>query len=182
MKYLMMFLTHLKAAMAYRADTLLSALFSFFRVLICYLLWRMLIPEGGTLDGFTLPQMVTYSVMTTALIPLNMSGDPINAFANDIRTGKFVRHLTAPVQPFFVFLASSAASGVPPFVMTAGCCCVWALCFCGMLCPLDAAMLLPALGVLALGCVFTLLLNYLIACLAFRFTEVYGQSCNGLRG
>ena len=43
-----------------------------------------------------------------------------------------------------------------------------------MLCPLDAAMLLPALGVLALGCVFTLLLNYLIACLAFRFTEVYG--------
>ena len=50
MKYLMMFLTHLKAAMAYRADTLLSALFSFFRVLICYLLWRMLIPEGGTLD------------------------------------------------------------------------------------------------------------------------------------
>ena len=33
---------------------------------------------------------------------------------------------------------------------------------------------LIALGVLALGCVFTLLLNYLIACLAFRFTEVYG--------
>ena len=174
MKYLVMFLTHLKAAMAYRADTLLSALFSFFRVLSCYLLWRMLIPEGGTLDGFTLPQMVTYSVMTTALVPLNMSGDPINAFADDIRTGKFVRHLTAPVQPFFVFLSSSAASGVPPFVMTAGCCCIWALLFRGMLCPLNAAMLLPALGVLALGCVFVLLLNYLIACLAFRFTEVFG--------
>lgn len=174
MKYAVMFVTYLKNTMAYRTDTLLGALFSFFRVLLCFLLWKMLIPEGGTLNGFTLEEMVTYSVLTTALAPMINGAQPVNVFADDIRTGKFVRHLTAPVQPFFVFISHALAVGLPPLISTALCCCVWGAVFSGVMAPISLMGLIAALPILMCAVIFMLLLNYLTACLAFRFTEIHG--------
>ena len=173
-KYIVMFSSHLKGAMAYRADTLLNAGLSFFFVLISYLLWKMLIPNGGTLNGFTLPAMVTYTMISTAIAPFTASNDAMFAYADEIRTGKFARYLYTPVRPFGVFLSMSLAKALPQSALTVVCCVLWSLVFHDLMQPLSLPGLLTALPILLLMVVFVLLLNYLIATLAFKFTDILG--------
>ena len=173
-KYLTMFSSYLKQAMAYRSDALVGAALSLVTVLMSYLLWSMLIPQGGTLDGFTLPEMVTYSVLCSALTPFAMNNDPIFAFSGEIRSGKFSRFLYTPVSPFGVFVCSSLAASLPKCVFTLAASFVWGLLLSGIMAPISWGLLLQALPVLLLALVFVLLLNYLIACLSFRFTDILG--------
>ncbi len=173
-KYLSMFSSYLKQAMAYRSDALAGALLSLVTVLMSYLLWNMLIPQGGTLDGFTLPEMVTYSVLCSALSPFAMNHDPIFAFADEIRSGKFSRFLYTPVNPFGAFVCSSLAASLPKCAFTLAASFLWGALLSGVMAPVSWGLLLQALPVLVLALVFVLLLNYLIACLAFRFTDILG--------
>ena len=174
MKYLMMLATHVKQGLAYQVDAWVHAGFTFFRVLLSYLLFSMLIPEGGTLSGFTLPEMVTYSILTTAIRPLLLGSSTVNHFAVEIRTGRYMKYIVSPLSPFGAFAMSTVAGGIFPFALTALCCAVWGLLFRGVLAPIQLANLPNALSILLLSFVFMLLLNYLISCLAFRYHEIFG--------
>lgn len=173
-KYIVLFSSYLKQAMAYRADALMDVFLSVFQVVVCYLLWSMLVPVGGTLSGFTLPEMVTYSVLVTALSPFTTTSDPMMSFANEIRSGRFSRFLYVPISPFGVFVCHSLASQAPKCALTLSFGVVWGLVLSSVMSPIDIGLLLGALPLMALGVVFILLLNYLIACLAFRFTDILG--------
>lgn len=173
-KYITIFSSYLKQAMAYRSDALLSAVMSIFQVFISYLLWSMLIPPSGSLNGFTLREMVTYSVIVTAISPFAVSGEPMLAYASDIRTGKFSKYLYTPINPFWVFVCQSLASELPKCLMTLICGFIWGAVFNSVMEPLQAAMLLRALPMLIMAVIFILLMNYLISCLAFKFTGILG--------
>lgn len=173
-KYLVLFSSHLKQAMAYRSDAIMTAFMSVFQVLISYLLWSMLVPQNGTLSGFTLREMVTYSVLTTALSPFALANDPMLNFGGEIRSGKFSRFLYTPISPFGVFVCSSLATQLPKCLMTLLFGCVWGALLGSVMAPISLVSLFGALPLLGLSIVFILLMNYLIACLAFRFTDILG--------
>lgn len=173
-KYASMFSACLKARVAYRMDTLLSAAFSFFSVLMYYLLWRMLIPEGGTLQGFTLGEMMTYTMISTALTPMVQNSTTMFSTAEEIRTGRFARYLYSPISPFGAFVSQSLAAVMPPFLTTAASCVLWSFVFHGRIAPISLSGLLLAVPVLLLALTFMLLMNYLIACCAFRYTDILG--------
>ncbi|MDD3411212.1 MAG: ABC-2 family transporter protein [Eubacteriales bacterium] len=173
-KYCMLFGSCLKQSLTYRADALTGAALSFFSVLIAYLLWSLLIPQGGELGGFTLPAMVTYTMIGTALSPFVQSSATMLAFADEIRTGKYARYLYTPISPFGAFASQSLAAALPGSLFTALCCLLWSLVFHRLMQPLSLTGTLCALPVLALSAAFVLLLNHLIVSLAFRFTDVLG--------
>ncbi len=173
-KYLSLFSACLKQSMAYRGDALLGAAFSLFSVLFSYLLWSLLIPEGGALNGFTLPEMVTYTVIGTALTPFVQETGTMFAFADEIRTGRFARYLYTPIQPLGAFVSQSLAGAIPKSAFTLLCCGVWSLLLRGVLAPIRLSGLLAALPVLLLSVAFMLLLNWLTVSLAFRFTDILG--------
>ena len=173
-KYLQLFACYLKQSLAYRADAIAGAVFSFFGVLIAYLLWRALIPGGATLNGFTLPEMVAYSMCSAAITPFAMENEAIFVFANEVRSGKFAKYLYTPVSAFGVFVCSSLARALPKCLFTALCCVLWSTIFHGIMAPVAPLAILRALPVLLLMVAFVVLLNYLISCLSFRYTDILG--------
>lgn len=173
-KYLRMFSATLKSRMIYRGDTLLSAAFTFFSVLMYYLLWSLLIPDGGELRGFTLPQMMTYIMISSALTPIVQEDSMMFTMADEIRTGKFAKYINSPVSPFGAFISRSLAGALPRTMFTALCCVIWSLIFSGVMSPLDPRALVWAPLLLALITLFMVLINYLVACCAFRYTDILG--------
>lgn len=173
-KYCTLFAAYLKQSMAYRADALMSAGFSFFKVLIAYLLWRMLIPDGGTLGGFTLPEMVAYTMISAAITPFVISNEAMFDFAGEVRSGKFARYLYTPINSFGVFVSSSLARTLPKCLFTALCCGVWSLVFRDVMTPVAFSAILAALPVLGMMVVFVVLMDYLISCLSFKYTDILG--------
>ena len=173
-KYVTLFSSYLKQSMAYRGDALLSAGLSFFQVLIAFLLWRMVIPAGGTLRGFTLPEMVAYTMCSAAISPFVLADGAMFAFAEEVRSGKFAKYLYTPINAFGAFVCSSLARALPKSLFTALCCVLWSLLFHGVMAPIAPLAILRALPLLALMVVFVVLLDYLIACLSFRYTDILG--------
>ncbi len=112
-KYVTIFSSYLKSALVYRADAWLSAAFSLFTVLAFCLLWSLLIPDGGTLSGFSLPEMMTYTLLCQMLAPLAQSSDAMWIFADEIRSGKFSKYMYTPVSPFGAFAACSLGKAMP---------------------------------------------------------------------
>ena len=53
--------------LAYQADTWLGALFSGSRVLLAFLLWSAIYQGQELVAGYTLPMMVTYSLLATMI-------------------------------------------------------------------------------------------------------------------
>ncbi len=175
-KYTTLFSSYLKQAMAYRTDAIVSAALSFFSVLVYYLLWSMLIPDGGTLNGFTLPEMVAYTMCSAAITPFAMSNEAMFEFAGEVRTGKFAKYLYTPISAFGVFVCSSLAKALPRSLFTALCCVLWSLILRGVMAPIYPLAVLQALPVLLMMVIFVILLNYLISCLSFRFTDILGPT------
>lgn len=174
MKYLHLFQTHLKQGMVYRSDALLGATMSFFRVMLCYLLYAMLVPKGGTLGGFTLPELVSYSVLSAALSPFVMNDSTIFAFSDEVRTGRFSRFFYTPVSPFAAFMCQSFAAVLPGSAMTLLCCVLWGALLSGTMAPIFPGQILWFLPIFALAVAFRLLLNYVLFCQSFRLTNVTG--------
>lgn len=173
-KYWTLFSSYFKQSIVYRANALLTAGLSIVTVLLSCLLFRMLIPQGGTLSGFTYPQMVTYSVLSAAITPFFMNNDPIFAFSGEIRSGKFSKYLYTPISPLGAFVTSSLASSLPACALQLIAAFVWGVLLRGAMAPIDASSLAGALCVLLPAVLFTLLMNYAIACLSFRFTDILG--------
>ena len=173
-KYLVVFTSCLKARLAYRMDAIVAALFGFFSVLMYYLLWRLLIPQGGTLQGFALEEMMTYIMISTALTPIVQDTTVVFGMADEIRSGKFARYLYTPIDPLGAFISQSLAAMLPPCLITTLSCVVWSAIFNGVMSPLSLTGFVCALPVLALVVAFMLLMNYLVACCAFRYTDILG--------
>ncbi len=171
-KYLIFLSTEVKSAMAYRADTWLTAVFSVFSVALSYLLWRAVFGQAETFNGFTLHQMTTYYLLSGILVPLTQSDGLLHDFSAEIKSGGFSKYLVKPMSPLAFFIAASFGRALLPTLMSTTVLSI-AMLTCGSYFQaLHLVDVLQAIPVVLLGSLLSMVIAYIIALATFRFTDV----------
>lgn len=165
----------MRARTAYRFDVWMGATLPFLRVLLAYLLWRVLFANRAEIAGFTLEGMTAYYILTAFLSRLDQSGGLVWEYAEDIREGRFAKYLAKPVNPFGHFLATSAARTLFVGGVALGSVFLLAMLFGNThLRPTSLGQALTACAIALLGLVFLASLNWLTAILAWKFKDITG--------
>lgn len=171
-KYLIFLSTELKSAMAYRADTWLSAVFSVFSVVLSHLLWRAVFGSARTFNGFTLPDMTTYYLLSGILVPLTQSDGLLHDFSAEIKSGGFAKYLVRPMSPLAFFVASGFGRALLPTMLSTTVLSL-AMLTCGnYFQALHLVDVLRAIPVVLLGSLLSMVIAYIIALATFRFTDI----------
>ncbi len=95
-----------KSMLAYQADTWLGAAVSGFRVLLAFLLWQAVFAGRSEVAGYTLPMMVTYSLITSMLSRLQNQDGLAWQLAGEVREGSFSKYLVHPVSVAAYFVSA----------------------------------------------------------------------------
>lgn len=165
----------LRARTAYRFDVWLGASMPFIRVLLAYMLWKVLFAGKTLIGGFTLETMTAYYVLTAFLARLDQTGGMVWEYAEDIKEGRFAKYLAKPVNPFGHFLSTAAARSL--YVLGIAMISVIVL---GLLLrnrfllPVNPLQTLLAAAIAFLGLIFMASINWLTAVLAFKFKDITG--------
>jgi ABC-2 type transport system permease protein len=153
--------------LAYRSEVWLRLLGNFVTILIQAAIWKAVI-GSGSVDGITVEQMITYSIINTLLYALLLNG--ISGKVDDsLKTGAIASELVKPLS-YPLYLLSDGLGGsiyqlmftvVPSFLIA------W-LCF-GVLPPASGVHLAAFIAALFLALVISFLLGYLVSLIAFWF-------------
>ena len=165
----------MRARTAYRFDVWLGASMPFIRVLLAYMLWKMLFIGKTLIGGFTLETMTAYYVLTAFLSRLDQTGGMVWEYAEDIKEGRFAKYLAKPVNPFGYFLSMAAARSL--YVLGIAVISVVVLGFLlrnRFLLPIHPLQTLLAVVIAFLGLLFMAAINWLTAVLAFKFKDITG--------
>ncbi len=165
--YYEFFLKSFKKNLAYRADVWLRVIGNVLGILVQVAIWHAVLGEGSV-EGINLPDMVTYSILTTLVAGLLMTG--LYRDADDrLRTGDIAVDLLKPLRyPLYLFADGLGRSAyqllftVIPTVAVA-----WPLF--GFSPPASPGYALAFLLALALALSVSFAIGYLIALLAFWF-------------
>jgi ABC-2 type transport system permease protein len=165
----------MRARTAYRFDVWMGATLPFLRVLLAFLLWRVLFTSRSEIAGFTLEGMTAYYILTAFLSRLDQSGGLVWEYADDIREGRFAKYLTKPLNPFGHFLATSAARSLYVGGVALASVFLLALLFGNRRLFTSSWQNALMAGVIALlGLIFLACLNWLTAILAWKFKDITG--------
>jgi ABC-2 type transport system permease protein len=174
-KYLEVGKISVKSQITYRFDVLIGCFMPFIRVFLAYFLWRTLFTDKTEMGGMTFPMMLTYYIVCAFIQRLEQSNGLVWEFAGEIREGRFTKYLVKPVSPLGHFVFTSLGKTLYHLVFTVlavGCV---ILIFKGQFVgPASAGSLILALLIAFLGLLVMILLNYLTALLAFKFTDITG--------
>ncbi len=165
--YYEFFLKSFKKNLAYRADVWLRVLGNALGILVQVAIWRAVLGSGSA-EGIDLPDMVTYSILTTLVAGLLMTG--LYREADDrLRTGDIAVDLLKPLRyPLYLFsdgLGRSAYQLLFTVVPTLAV--AWPLF--GFSPPASPGYALAFLVALGLALSVSFAISYLIALLAFWF-------------
>jgi ABC-type uncharacterized transport system permease subunit len=165
----------MRARTAYRFDVWMGATLPFLRVLLAFLLWRVLFTSRSEIAGFTLEGMTAYYILTAFLSRLDQSGGLVWEYADDIREGRFAKYLTKPLNPFGHFLATSAARSLYVGGVALASVFLLALLFGNRRLFTSSWQNALMAGIIALlGLSFLACLNWLTAILAWKFKDITG--------
>lgn len=171
-KYLVVFSTELKSSLAYRADIWLTAVFSIFSVVLAYLLWSAVFGGAQVYNGFTLPGMLTYYLLSGILVPLTQSDGLLHEFSAEIKSGGYAKYVVKPMSPLAYFVTASFARAVLPTLLSTVVLSL-AMVFGGRYFQsLQLADVLSALPVVLLGALLSMLIAFISAMATFRFTDI----------
>jgi ABC-2 type transport system permease protein len=165
--YYEFFLKSFKKNFAYRADVWLRVFGNVLGILVQVAIWRAVLGSGSA-EGVDLPDMVTYSILTTLVAGLLMMG--LYHDADDrLRTGDIAVDLLKPLRyPLYLFadgLGRSAYQAL--FTVLPTLAVAWPLF--GFSPPASPGHALAFLAALAIALSVSYALSYLIALLAFWF-------------
>lgn len=164
-----------KTLIAYQADAWLGAAVSGFRVLLSLLLWLAVFSGKEMVGGYTLPMMVTYSLLASLLARLQHQDAMAWQLAGEVREGQFSKYLVHPVSVLGYFLSAGMGRWLYLLMINGAALAAWALVFSNWLVlparPLD---LLWLVALLPLGALVMQLLNHCIALLSLKFTDISG--------
>ena len=164
-----------QSMLAYQADTWLGALFSGSRVLLAYLLWSAIFAGQERVAGYTLPMMVTYSLLATMLNRMQNQEAGAWQLAEEVREGQFSKYLARPLSVHAYFLAAGIGRWAFMLVINLVTLLVWALAFSAwIVLPENPVDLLWLVLLLPLGALFMLLLNHAIGLLSLKFVDILG--------
>ncbi|MCX7774061.1 MAG: ABC-2 family transporter protein [Clostridia bacterium] len=174
-KYLEIGRISLKTQMTYRFDVYIGSLMPFIRVFLAYFLWRMMYTGKSVIGGMTFGMMLTYYIVCAFIERLEQSNGMVWDMAGEIREGKFSKYLVKPVSPLGHFVFTSLAKSLYILFITIVAVGIIALIYSKeFVPPVLSINLLYAVIITLLGLVFIILLNYLTALLAFKYTDITG--------
>lgn len=165
--YLHFFAKSFKKNLAYRSEVWLRVIGSLIAISIQVAIWRALLGSGSA-DGVTLPDMVAYAILNTAVAALLM--DRLYRDADDrLRTGDIAVDLVKPLRyPLFLLADQLGRSAYQLlFTVTPTVAVAWLLF--GFSPPASPGHALAFLAALAIALLVSYALSYLIALLAFWF-------------
>ena len=171
-KYTSIMVIELKNTLAYTGDTWLTAVFSVFSVILAYLLWSAVFGGSATFNGFTLPQMVTYYLLSGIMLPLTESNGILYDFSEEIKNGSYSKYMVKPISPLGYFLTLSLARALFPLVTSATVLLLAMAAFSGYFEALNYMNVLKAVPIVFLGTILSMTLGYIIAMATFKLTDI----------
>lgn len=171
-KYLHIMSIELKNTFAYPGDTWLTAIFSVFSVVLAYLLWSAVFGELKTFNDFTLPQMVTYYLLSGIVLPLTESNGILYDFSEEIKNGSYSKYMVKPLSPLGYFLTLSFARALFPLLSTTVVLSAAMISFGGYFETLRFINVLKAIPMVFLGAVLSMTMGYIIAMATFKLTDI----------
>lgn len=174
-KYLQVAQTTWKSMLAYQTDTWLGAAISGFRVLMVFLLWQAIFADRETVAGYTLPMMVTYSLLSSMIGRLQNQDSLAWQLAEEVRAGQFSKHLVHPMRVIQYFLGAFLGRWSYMLLINGGAMLAWLIIFASWvtLRP-DASWLWGAL-ILPLGGLCMFLLDHAIGLLSLKYQDITGM-------
>lgn len=171
-KYLETMKLLFKSQLTYRFDILMNIIFSITKILLAYVLWSAIYNNSHEVAGFTFDGMMSYYIISTFMAQLNQSTSTGWQISAEIRRGLFSKYMVRPMSIFGYF--SAHTSGVALFFISFNllAAVLWTLLF-GVDIVLTAGLqdILLAGGLILLGLLFMMQLNYYIGILAFKFLD-----------
>jgi ABC-2 type transport system permease protein len=161
--------------MAYRYDVFAGAIFSICKILLAWLMWRVIFTSREQVGGYDFASMMTYYIIASFLGRLDQSNGLNWQFCEEIRNGQFGKYIVRPLRPVLYFLSCSYSKSVYVFGVNFIATAAWALIFFKQfrISPDIAYWCLAAL-VFLLGMNFMIMFNYFLSVLCFRFISIDG--------
>lgn len=161
-----------KAQLAYRFDTLLSIAFTVSKIILAYVLWGAIFGSRDIVAGFTFHAMISYYIISSFLSQLDQSSQAGRQISDEIRDGYFSKYMVRPMNIFGYFAAQTTGVSLFLLIFNLAAALVWVLVFqIEFAITGDVATLLSGLGLILLGLLFMMQLNFYIGILAFKFLE-----------
>jgi viologen exporter family transport system permease protein len=165
-----------KSMLAYQADTWLGAAVSGFRVLLSFLLWRAVFSGRSEVAGYTLPMMVTYSLIASLLSRLQHQDALAWQLSSEVREGAFSKYLVHPISVVGYFIGAGMGRWTYLALINVLALAAWAAAFSEWLVlPANGPLLLWLIALIPLGALCMMLLNHAIALLSLKYQDTTGM-------
>lgn len=171
-KYFSVVKIALKNALTYRFDILGSTLFSFFSLLLLYILWGGIYNKVQQIAGFSFEMMITYYILVNFLKRLDTSDMIAKELAEEIKTGKFTKYLIKPISVLGYYFSRNIAMFIFIFVFNMIGTVLWSLIFSEYFCIGSISNIFYSIFISLLGLFFTALLNFAFVLLTFKLIDV----------
>jgi ABC-2 type transport system permease protein len=173
-KYLETIKILFKSQLAYRFDILLNIVFSVSKIILAYVLWSAVYGKQNEVAGFTFNAMMSYYIISSFMAQLNQATSTGWRISAEIRDGLFSKYMVRPMSIFGYFSAHTTGVALFFFSFNLLAAVLWSFLF-GVDIVLTASLqeILIAVGLILLGLLFMMQLNYYIGILAFKFLETH---------
>lgn len=81
----------------YKFDVICELFFSFGRILLAYIMWKVIFKFNNNVAGYTFGMMLTYFVFTSIMKNLEQSEVVSKEISEEIRNGEFTKYLLKPM-------------------------------------------------------------------------------------
>lgn len=162
-----------KAQIAYRFDVAMTVVLTVTKILFAYILWGAIFGQNETVAGFTFPMMLSYYIISSFLAQIEMSDGVSGELSDRIRGGTFSKYMVIPAntQGYFIAQTFGAMAFYILFILTATI--VWIFVFgINLTITNSLTLILAAVGMVILGLLFMIQLNYFLGILAFKFQDI----------
>lgn len=157
----------------YRYEVIMNLLEIIGRVLFAWLLWSAIFSDQDTIDGFNLPAMLFYYLLSSFLSSLDLSRGVSGEISARIRDGTFSRFMVIPTNTQFHFIAQNM--GTSAFYalfasIVAGLCSV--IFHVEHLFTENLASIACSLVMIPLGLMFMIGFHFFMGTLTFKFQDI----------
>ncbi len=162
-----------KGQIAWRFDVAMNILFTVTRILFAYILWGAIFGQRDTVAGFTFQTMLSYYIINSFLSQIEMSDGVSRELSRRIRGGTFSKYMVIPANVQGYFMAQSGGVTAFYLIFDLLATVIWILVFrIRFSFTTDVTMILAAAGMVLLGLVFMVQLNYFLGILAFKYQDI----------
>lgn len=173
-KYLAIISAHWQRVLTYRTTVVAYRIGEIMEVLVVVLMWVAIFKNQTLVQGFTLPEMITYILIGNIFRVATRNFMP-TAMARDIKEGLLSTYLIKPMTYFSYTMARELGRVIFALTLSLGSQLVIVLFLKGLIVwNTDPKYLAIIVAMTALAFIGELLLSYLIGCVAFWTDEVDG--------